>query len=126
MEKLFAKKRSEVINPKDVMHMDLRRYNQMHRYDSVDEYLASYSNLYRKLIEAVDRKGLPKFFFSTGTEDPLMAENFVALRDRLTDLGFEAVWVEGPGTHEWRVWERDIQLAFDFFGLNGKEKGNAF
>ena len=126
MEKLFAKKRSEVIDPKDVMHMNLRRYNQMHRYDSVDEYLASYSNLYRKLEESVGKKGMPKFFFSTGTEDPLMAENFVALRDHLSDLGFEAVWVEGPGTHEWRVWERDIQLAFDFFGLNGKEKGNAF
>ncbi len=126
MEELFAKKRSEVMDPKDVMHMNLRRYNQMHRYDSVDEYLASYSNLYRKLEEAADKKGMPKFFFSTGTEDPLMAENFKAIRTHLSDLGFEAVWVEGPGSHEWRVWERDIQMAFDFFGLNGKDKGNAF
>lgn len=127
LEKLFAKSRSEVLaNKKDVMRMDLRRYNQMHRYDSVEDFLNSYSNLYGRLVDAAGRKNLPKFFFSTGTEDPLMAQNFVNIREVLTDLGFEAVWVEGPGSHEWRVWERDIQMAFDFFGLNGKDKGNAF
>ncbi len=125
LETLFAKKRSEVMNPKDPMHMQLRRYNQMHRYDSVDEYLDSSSNIYRMLEEAAKKKNMPAFFFSTGTEDPLMAKPFAALKEHLSEIGFEAVWVEGPGSHEWRVWERDIQMAFDFFGLNGKQ-GNAF
>ncbi len=125
LEELFAKKRSELMNPKDPMHMNLRRYNQMHRYDSVEDYLDSSSNIYRMLDQAAKKKNMPKFFFSTGTEDPLMAKPFTALKAHLSDIGFDAVWVEGPGSHEWRVWERDIQMAFDFFGLNGK-KGNAF
>lgn len=125
LEQLYAMKRSDLKEGKDVMHMNLRRYNQMHRFDSVEEYLNSSSNIYRMLDEATGKKSMPKFFFSTGTEDPLMAKPFKALKEHLTDIGFEAVWVEGPGSHEWRVWERDIQLAFDFFGLNGKN-GNAF
>lgn len=125
-EELFNKKRSELKNPDDVMRMDLRVYNQMHRYDTLDDYLNSSSNLYRLLMESAGKKGLPRFFFSTGTSDPLMIKPFRKLKKDLTAKGFEAVWVTGPGSHEWRVWERDIQKAFAFFGLDGEIQGNEF
>ena len=126
LEKLFAKKRSELKDPGDVMHMQLRIYNQMHRYDTFEEYLNSSSNLWKLLMDSVGKKNLPKFFFSTGTNDPLMAKPFKNLKKVLTEKGFEAKWVTGPGSHEWRVWERDIQKAFKFFGLDGKAEGNEF
>lgn len=126
LEKLFAKKRSEIMSDEDVMHMDLRRYNCMHRYESVEEYLDSFSNLYRKLTEAAGKKGLPKFLFTTGTSDPLMAKPYKALKKHLNEIGFEAEFSAGPGSHEWRVWERDIQKAFKFFGLDEGKAGNEF
>jgi len=126
LDELFAKKRSEVINAADVMHMDLRRYNSMHRYESVDEYLDSFSNLYRKLDEAAGKKGMPKFLFTTGTSDPLMAKPFKALKKHFAETGFEAKFESGPGSHEWRVWERDIQKAFRFFGFEEDKAGNEF
>ena len=52
-----------------------------------------------------------------------MLEDFQAY---LNQLGIEAVFETGPGSHEWRVWERDIQKAFDFFDLDADTKGNAF
>lgn len=126
LEKLFAMKRSEVDDPKDVMHSRLRTYNSMHRYDSVDEYLSSKSNLWKLLDESMEKGGMPRLFFSTGTEDPLMAEAFIRLKKHFDEKGWKAVWKDGPGSHEWRVWERDIQRALDFFGMENEEKGNAF
>ena len=80
----------------------------------------------KKLAEA-KKEELPDLFFSVGTEDPLfspgMLEDFQAY---LNQLGIEAVFETGPGSHEWRVWERDIQKAFDFFDLDADTKGNAF
>lgn len=126
LAELFALKRSEVMDPADVMHSKLRVYNRMHRYDTFEEYLAA--DLYGLLMRSLKRDDLPAFFFSTGTEDPLMAVPFVNLKKELMEKGFRAEWHEGPGTHEWRVWERDIQKAFVFFGLDddNEVKGNEF
>ncbi len=126
LEKLFAMKRSEVDVPGDVMHSRLRRYNIMHRYDSVEEYLSSPSNLYGLIMDNMGKENLPRLFFSTGTEDPLMKDAFVEMKKKFMENGWKAEWVEGPGSHEWRVWERDIQKALDFFGMENEEKGNAF
>lgn len=123
---LFAKKRADVIDPEDVMKTQLRVYNQIHRYDSLEEYLASDSNLYGLLMKSLDRTDLPEFFFASGTEDPLMTKPYMELKKTLKKKGFPAEWHEGPGSHEWRVWERDIQKAFAFFGLKEEGKGNEF
>ena len=61
-----------------------------------------------------------------GTED-FGYENYKLFKAHLKEIGLDAVFTEGPGVHEWRVWERDIQKAIEFFGLTGDEvKGNAF
>ena len=69
---------------------------------------------------------LPRLFFSVGTEDFGYA-NFKLFKAHLEELGVDAVFTEGPGVHEWRDWERDIQKAITFFGLDNDDvKGNAF
>ena len=42
------------------------------------------------------------------------------------EIGLPYEYHEGPGRHEWRVWERDIQIAFKFFGFGNEEQGNIF
>ena len=120
LEALFAKK------PSALSGMELRRYNQMHRYDSVDGYLDSISNAWRKLDELVAAKAdLPRFLFSIGTED-MAYDAMQVFRRHAEEIGFPFEYHEGPGRHEWRVWERDIQIAFRFFGFADEEKGNIF
>ena len=120
LEALFAKKPSEVTG------WELRRYNQMHRYDSVSEYLDSISNTWRKLDELVAEKAdLPRFMFAIGTEDGGYA-NMQKFRKHADEIGLPYEYHEGPGRHEWRVWERDIQIAFRFFGFGEEEQGNIF
>lgn len=127
LEALFAKSRKEVIVSQETKEpLPLRQYNQMHRYESVDEFLDSMTNTWRKLDTMVKNgEQLPRLFFSTGTEDFGYA-NFVKFRKHLEDLGVDAEFVTGPGRHEWRVWERDIQKAIEFIGFDGEIKGNEF
>ena len=106
--------------------MNIRQYNQMHRYDSVDEYLDSISNTWRKLDEQVAAgTDLPRFMFAIGTED-FGYENMRKFLKHADEIGLPYEYHEGPGRHEWRVWERDIQTAFKFFGFGEEEQGNIF
>ncbi|MGM9940609.1 MAG: alpha/beta hydrolase [Bulleidia sp.] len=123
---LYDKKASQVYQAGDVMHSMQRLYNTMHKYDSFEDYMDSSYNMFR-LLKKADPSALPRLFFSLGTEDPLMSvADMEIFRDYLTSLGIEAQFVTGKGSHEWRVWERDIQKAFTFFGLDEETKGNAF
>ena len=104
----------------------LRTYNQLHRFDSVDDYLASISNSWRRIDEKVrNKEPLPRMFFSIGTEDPGF-ERWTTWKAHAEEIGLDAEFITGPGQHEWRVWERDIQKAIEFFGLEDDVKGNIF
>ncbi len=120
LEELWNKK------PSELPGMSIRQYNQMHRYDSVDEYLNSISNTWRKLDEQVAAgTDLPRFMFAIGTEDGGY-ENMQKFLKHADEIGLPYEYHEGPGRHEWRVWERDIQIAFKFFGFGDEEQGNIF
>lgn len=125
LEELFSMNRKELLQIPDVMHSRLRSYNRMHRYDSVEEFLQSDSNLYRRLWNA-DFSELPALSFYCGDSDPLMWEAFCSLRKEMEEKSMPVHFYEGTGSHEWRVWERDIQRAFTEFGFTGEAKGNAF
>ncbi len=126
LEKLFKMSRKQLKEDPEFYKANLRRYNRLKKFDSVDEYLNSSANLYKLLMDNLDNPDLPRIMFACGTEDPLVYKSFKALKKELTQKGFKASWFTGKGSHEWRVWDRDIQIAFDFFGLNEKEKGNKF
>ncbi len=126
LENLYNKSLDEVISCEDIMHSQQRLYNCMHNMGSVDAYLDSYYNLRRKLKEA-DQKELPKFLFACGTDDVIFKDEIKPFQSFLKEIGMNVKWTLGPGNHEWRVWERDIQIALDFFDEGLKDvKGNAF
>lgn len=126
LEEIFAKDRKYYLESDDEQtRRNLRLYNQMHRYDSVEEFLDSPSNTSRTLDRMADDPRLPRLFFSIGTEDPGY-ERFEKFRRHAEEIGLKVEFHTGPGVHEWRVWERDIQLALKFFGIDGDIKGNLF
>lgn len=126
LEKLYDRPFEEVKDDSDVMHASLRQYNIMHKYGSFEAYMNSSYNLWRMLGKA-DSAVLPDLFFSVGTEDPLFSMDCLAkFESYMNSLGIPAVFETGKGSHEWRVWERDIQKAFRFFGFDDETKGNAF
>ena len=97
----------------------------MHNMGSVEAYMNSYYNLRRKLKEA-DVSKLPELLFACGTEDSFNVGEIASFKQFLKEINLEVKWTMGPGNHEWRVWERDIQIALDFFGKENTAKGNAF
>ncbi len=126
LQELYEKSLDEVISNEDVMHSKQRLYNCMHNMGSVDAYLNSYYNLRRKLKES-DLKQLPEFLYACGTDDVIFKDEIKPFQSFLKEIGLEAKWTLGPGNHEWRVWERDIQIALDFFDDSTQDvKGNAF
>ncbi len=126
LQDLYDKPIDEVISDKDIMHSKQRLYNCMHNMGSVNAYLDSYYNLRRKLKES-DLKKLPIFLFACGTDDVIFKDEIEPFQSFLKEIGMDAKWTLGPGNHEWRVWERDIQIALDFFEENMQEvKGNVF
>ena len=59
---------------------------------------------------------LPKLFQWCGTEDFLYKSN-CAFRDLITPLGFDYQYHEGPGTHDWSCFDREIQRVLKWLPL---------
>ncbi len=82
------------------------------------EYLRTDYNLLR-LIKRLKQENviLPRFFMCCGTEDFLYPINqrFKAAAQK---YGLDLTYEEGPGTHEWGYWDKNIQRALDWM-MNG-------
>lgn len=58
----------------------------------------------------------PKLFQWCGTEDFLYQDN-CTFRDFIRPLGFDYEYHEGPGTHDWSFWDREIQTVLKWLPL---------
>lgn len=114
LKKLYNLSIDEVMKENDIFHSKQRLYNCMHNMGSVDNYLNSYYNMARKLKEA-DVTKLPKLLFTCGTDDLLFANEIDSFQVFAKKINLDAQFSFGPGNHEWKVWDRDIQIALDFF-----------
>jgi len=65
------------------------------------------------------KENRPGIFMWCGTEDFLYNMN-TAMRDHLTKLGYQLAYSEGPGDHQWKYWDREIQNALAWM-LGGEE-----
>ena len=114
-------------DPAELSSFEMRTRNDIARCGGVEGYLDSMENRWRHLAEMAPAGRLPKLFFGMGTEDGMYADflKFQAFAENLP--GIETKFVTGPGRHEWRVWDRDIQLAMDWFGIGtDKAAGKPF
>jgi putative tributyrin esterase len=63
---------------------------------------------------AASGQPLPRIYISCGTEDEMLLEQNRRLVPYLRGLGYDVVYEEFPGAHEWPVWDRSIKA---FMGM---------
>lgn len=79
-------------------------------FGGVDAIPGSDNDLYA-LAErcAASGKPLPRIYLSCGTEDAMLLEQNRRFVPFLRDLGFDVLYEEFPGAHEWPVWDRSVR-----------------
>jgi putative tributyrin esterase len=58
----------------------------------------------------------PRLYQCCGTEDFLLAQNR-SLRDHLQPLGFDYLYEEGPGLHDWVYWDKMIARTVSWLAV---------
>jgi putative tributyrin esterase len=66
---------------------------------------------------AASGKPRPRLYQCCGTEDFLLAQNR-ALRDHVEPLGFDYLYEEGPGLHNWDYWEKMLARTLSWLGVD--------
>lgn len=65
---------------------------------------------------AASARPKPRLFQCCGTEDFLLAQNH-ALRAHLEPLGFDYLYEEGPGLHDWAYWDKMIARTLSWLAI---------
>lgn len=103
----------------------MRTLNDIARCGGVEGYLASNENTWDHIRPLAGSGKLPRLYFAMGTEDGGYA-GYLRFQEYAREIGLDATFEEGPGRHEWRVWERFIQRALTFFGLDEEVMSKPF
>jgi len=75
-------------------------------------------------VVARSRGPRPALYAWCGTEDFLYGQN-LRFRDRARAVGLDLTFEEGPGTHEWGYWDRQIQRVLEWLPLKDRPAGGA-
>ena len=81
-------------------------------FGPVDEFNGSYNDLFAaaKELPAEERPGI---YIWCGTEDFLHRQN-IKMRNHLRKLGYDVIYEESHGDHQWLYWDRKIQTILDW------------
>lgn len=95
------------------------------KLESLKGTMADHHHLARKTV--LNAKELPEIFMASGVDDPLFVldKNFA---HELEHLGYDVIWKEGPGGHDWDFWDRMIEDVISWVapepGAAGVSSGN--
>lgn len=94
--------------------LSLREFHNI--FGDINSLRGSENDLF-KLIENLDQSEVkPKLYQCCGTEDFLYQENQNFLK-KAKEHGLDITYDEGPGTHEWGYWDRQIQKVLEWLPL---------
>ncbi len=94
--------------------------NVINMCGGVENYLASRENTWRDCQKLVNNSECPKLYFACGEDDSLYG-SFVKFREYAKEIGLQAEFVSEPGyKHEWRFWDKYIELALEYFEIKKK------
>ena len=110
----------------DDPNLRLRTKNAIANEGGKEAYIASLRNTWDVIDKKAKTGELPKLYFCIG-EDDFLYEGFVKFRAHAEEIGLDATFETEPGyKHEWRFWDKYIQKALTFFGLDQTDAGNPF
>lgn len=96
----------------------------------LESYLNSNENVWAIIDHMAAEKTLhtlPKLMFACGEEDAVLYQYYLSFKKHCEEIGLDARWFSLPYyRHEWRFWDKAIQEALDFFGLEDNQGGNPF
>ena len=72
------------------------------------------------ILDGIKNGNLPRIYQCCGTEDFLYQNNLI-FRDKVSKLGIDHYYEEGPGDHVWSYWDTMIQKVLPWFGLKEQE-----
>ena len=79
----------------------------------MDLKCAEENNLMLLAEKAARAERKPKLYIACGTEDFLIEENR-QVRDHVKQLGFDVIYEEWPGVHDWVFWDRACARSLAF------------
>lgn len=89
-------------------------------FGDMKQFAGSFNDLMTAAEELKDSPVRPDVYMWCGTEDFLHEQN-VAMRRQLSALGYNLVYEESPGDHQWKYWDAKIQTVLDWL-VPGKEE----
>lgn len=89
-------------------------------FGDMKQFEGSFNDLMTAAEALKDSPVRPDVYMWCGTEDFLHEQN-VAMRGHLTALGYNLVYEESPGDHQWKYWDEKIQTVLDWL-IPGKEE----
>ncbi|MBQ1757974.1 MAG: hypothetical protein IIZ98_06535 [Erysipelotrichaceae bacterium] len=98
-----------------------RIQNDIDRCGGMENYLNSAENTWDHCRSLVNDPLCPKLYFACG-EDDASFKNWSIFREYAKEIGLKAEFVSEPGyQHEWRFWDKYIELALDYLEIERKK-----
>ena len=82
-------------------------------FGPAEDVSGSENDLFAAATALTDPALRPQIYMWCGTEDFLYAQN-TRMRDHLRALGYDLMYEESPGDHQWRHWDKKIADALDW------------
>lgn len=82
-------------------------------FGPAEDVSGSENDLFAAATALTDPALRPRIYMWCGTEDFLYAQN-TRMRDHLRALGYDLMYEESPGDHQWRHWDKKIADALDW------------
>ena len=81
-------------------------------FGPAEEFNGSYNDLFAAAKELPEEER-PEIYIWCGTEDFLHRQN-IKMRNHLRKLGYNVIYEESHGDHQWLYWDRKIQTILDW------------
>lgn len=108
----------------DSLAKGLRWENVINNAGGKEKYIASDDNTWDKVIKMNKEGTLPKLYCCVGEED-FLYDRVMAFKKMCQENNIGITFEEEAGYgHEWRFWNKYIEKAFDFFGLEKAPNAN--
>ena len=105
---------------------DLRMLNDIRNAGGTIEDFLRLNNLWQLSEQLAGKEICPRIYCAIGTDDVLYPE-YLHFKEYALEIGLDVTFEEEVGyKHEWRFWDKYVEIALEFFGMVGETGGKEF